>query len=260
METRQLIDGRSMPPIGFGTWQLEEGREAQQSVLAALGCGYRLVDTAAIYGNEQSVGEAVSQSDVPREQVFLTTKLWTRAQGYESAIAAFHESLAYLDLDYVDLYLIHWPGSDRKARVDSWRALSDIQKSGKAKSIGVSNFEISHLQDFIDTFDNLPAVNQIEFNPFNYARQKQTLRFCDQHNIVVEAYSPLGIGRVDNPAISEITDDIGRTNAQVMLRWAIQHGTVPIPRSADPDHIRQNLEVFDFELDKKQMSQIDSLS
>lgn len=256
----RLNSGQEMPAIGFGTWRLEDGEEAMQATMAAIKSGYRLIDTAAIYGNEKSVGRAISSSGVPREQIFLTTKLWTSEQGYESAQAAFDESLARLGLDYVDLYLIHWPGPDIKARTESWQALTEIHKSGKAKSIGVSNFELSHLHDFMKRFDKTPSVNQIQLNPFNFRQQREVVEFCRKHNIVVEAYSPLGRGRVDHPLISKIAAQHGKTNAQVMLRWAIQHNTIPIPKSATPERIRQNLDVFDFDLSNEQMSQLDSLS
>lgn len=255
----RLNSGQEIPAIGFGTWRLEEGEEATLATDTAIKAGYRLIDTAAIYGNERSVGEAISSCDVPRDQIFLTTKLWTSEQGYESAHAAFDESLTRLGLDYVDLYLIHWPGPDIKARTESWRALTEIHKSGNAKNIGVSNFELSHLHDFMERFDNPPSVNQIQFNPFNFRQQKEVVEFCRKHNIAVEAYSPLGRGRIDHPRISKIAEQHGKTNAQVMLRWAIQHNTIPIPKSATPERIRQNLDVFGFDLSNEQMSQLDSL-
>jgi diketogulonate reductase-like aldo/keto reductase len=255
-----LNTGIDIPAIGFGTWQLDEGREVKSAVNAALKTGYRLIDTAKIYGNERGVGEAIRAGDVARKDIFVTTKLWTNDMGYESALEAFSESIDKLGLEYVDLYLVHWPGHSSKRRADSWRALQEIKASGRVKSIGVSNYHIAHLEEIVQSSSELPSVNQIEFHPFMYKEQAGVLDFCKKHKIVVEAYSPLARGRqLSHPVISEIAKALAKNNAQVMLRWAIQHGTVPIPKSANPAHIRDNFNVFDFELSKSDMQRLDNI-
>lgn len=247
-----------MPAIGFGTWQIKEGLETKAAVLAALDSGYRLIDTAKIYGNETSVGEAIRQSSVSRDEIFVTTKLWTNDFGYDSAFEAFDASLMRLDMEYVDLYLLHWPnGSSRR---DAWRALAEIHRQDKAKAVGVSNFMVEHLEEVLSS-GLVPAVNQIEFHPFIYEEQKPVLELCNKHGIVVEAYSPLARARhMQNEVISAIAAAHGKSPAQIMLRWAIQHGTVPIPKSSNPARIKSNLEVFDFELSNSEMEKINNLS
>jgi len=254
----KLNSGTKIPAIGFGTWQLADGAEAHGAVENAIKSGYRLIDTAKIYGNEHSVGQAISQSGVDRDELFITTKLWPNDFGYEAGLAAFDKSLKLLNLKYLDLYLLHWPY--KTERKEAWRALIEIHKQGRSKAVGVSNYMVEHLEQVLKS-DLLPAVNQIEFHPFIYAKQKPVLEMCQKHGIIVEAYSPLTVGRnINNPKITEVAGQIQKSNAQVILRWCIQHGTVPIPRSTNPDHIRENLAVFDFELSTAQMSKIDSLS
>lgn len=261
MERVTLRTGGAVPAIGFGTWQLEEGSEARQAVKEALKVGYRLIDTARIYGNETSVGQIVLESSIARDEIFVTTKLWTSDQGYDSALRAFDASLARLGLDYIDLYLIHWPGHDARRRADSWRALTELRQSGKARAIGVSNYDVQHLSELLATSDEIPAVNQIEFHPFVFEQQRPALEYCQRQGIVVEAYSPLARSRVLNHlAIMHIAEQTGMTPAQVLLRWCIQHGTVPIPKSANPGRIRENFEVFDFKLSPKDMDILDGLA
>jgi diketogulonate reductase-like aldo/keto reductase len=253
----KLNTGRQIPAIGFGTWQLRPD-EAKQAVLDALKTGYRLIDTAKIYRNEASVGQAIKQSHIERQDIFVTTKLWPQDFGYDSGLAAFNESLKKLDTQYLDLYLLHWPDSPR--RKDAWRALGEIYKQGKAKSVGVSNYMVEHLQELLAESDLVPAVNQIEFHPFIYHKQKPVLEMCQKHDIAVEAYSPLTVGRrVNDPGISQIATRINKSNAQVILRWCIQRGTIPIPRSTNPAHIQENLAVFDFELSEPDMTALDKL-
>lgn len=257
----KLNTGGTMPAFGFGTWNLAEGGEVVDAVMEALNVGYRLIDTAKIYGNEGGVGEAVRKSSVPREDIFVTTKLWPNDFGYESALRAFDESLNRLGLEYIDLYLMHWPGREKGRREESWRALIDIYKRGQAKSIGVSNYMVEHLEDVLASSDVVPAVNQIEFHPYVYEKQRPILDFCKKHGIIVEAYSPLsrGLG-LDNITVHDIAERSRRTPAQVVLRWAIQHDTVPIPKSATPERIRENIKVFDFELSADDMKSLDDLS
>lgn len=254
----KLNDGGRIPVIGFGTWQLDP-KDAYESVKAALDTGYRLIDTAMIYRNEADVGRAIKDSGVSREDIFLTTKLFRNDMGYDSALAAIDESLKKLSQDYVDLYLIHWPGDSLEKRSDSWRALLEIKRQGKARHIGVSNFEIKHLKRLFDETETKPSVNQIEFHPFMYEQQKDLLDFCKEKGIVFEAYSPLARGQRQNPKLAEIGQKHGKSASQVMIRWAIQRGSVPLPRSSNPDHVKENFDVFDFKLTDKEMSDIDSV-
>jgi diketogulonate reductase-like aldo/keto reductase len=255
----KLNSGADIPVIGFGTWQLSP-EDAYGSVAAALDIGYRLIDTAKIYHNEEAVGEAIRDSKVPRKQIFLTTKLWNSDQGYDSALKACDASINRLGAAYVDLYLIHWPGDDPQRRADSWKALCDIQKQGKAKAIGVSNYTVRHLQELLDNSGIKPSVNQVEFHPFIYHQQKELLDFCEAEGIIFEAYSPLARGRRSDPLLEERGHKYNKSTSQVMLRWALQHGTVPLPRSADPEHIAENFEVFDFELSPEDMEAIDNIN
>lgn len=252
----RLNDGREIPVLGLGMWNLGSGRAAEDAVRAALGVGYRLFDTAKLYANERALGAAIRSDGVPRERVFVTTKLWNDDHGYEAALGAFDRSLGELGLDYVDLYLIHWPGG--KKRSESWRALETIHQRGLARSIGVSNYTIRHLEEVLAESRVVPAVNQVEFHPFLY--QKELLEFCGRHGIVVEAYSPLTKGRrLHDPVIQEVAAKVGRTPAQVLLRWCLQHGLVVIPKSSRSERIEENARVFDFSLSPADMARLDDL-
>ncbi len=257
----ELNTESKIPSIGFGTWQIEDGEEVISSVTAALDSGYRLIDTARIYQNEKGVGEAIRKSSVPRSEMFITTKLWPSDFGMDSARQAFDESLGRLGLEYVDLYLMHWPSRDSKRRHDAWQTLIEIKKEGRAKNIGVSNYTVEHLQDVLRYSDVVPAANQIEFHPYIYEDQKPILEFCKKHGIIVEAYSPLsrGLG-LDNLTVNDLAQRLGKTPAQIVLRWAVQHGTLPIPKSVNPEHTRENIRVFNFEISDQDMKMIDSLS
>lgn len=225
----------------------------------ALKTGYRLIDTATIYGNEESVGRAIQDSGIARKDIFVTTKLWNNDQGKDSAPQALKKSLDKLGLEYVDLYLIHWPVPE--TRVESWHALEELQKQGLALSIGVSNFMVKHLKELLDASGVVPAVNQIELHPFNYKQRQEVVEFCREHDIVVEAYSPLAQAtKLDNPVIAAVAGQVDKAPTQVMLRWAIQKGTIPLPKSATPEHIEANFNVFDFELKDTQMAELDSLN
>lgn len=260
MEGRVALNsGGLMPTIGFGTWSLTPDSIARSVVAVAIQAGYRLIDTASIYRNENGVGSAINNSGIPRSEIFVTTKLWNSDQGYGNAQKAFDMSLSRLGLDYVDLYLIHWP-SDKRHRDESWRALEFIFNSGRAKAIGVSNFTVSHLKELLDFASIVPAVNQIEFHPFNYETQRSILDFCHDQKIIVQAYSPLSQGRnIRDPRLSAIGQKLGKSNAQILIRWGIQHGAVPIPRSSEEKHIEQNIGVFDFEIPISDMTVLDKM-
>jgi diketogulonate reductase-like aldo/keto reductase len=255
----ELNTGINMPVIGFGTWQIDNQNAAKDAVKTALDIGYRLIDTAKIYGNEEGVGEGIKESGLDRSEVFVTTKLWNGDQGYDSALKAFDESLKRLGLEYLDLYLIHWPATDKRA--ESWKALQKIYDGGLAKNIGVSNYTVRHLEELLASSKVVPAVNQIEFHPFIYEEQKEVLEFCKQKGIIVEAYSPLARAKdLNNTTLHAVAERHGKTIAQIMLRWAIQHGTVPIPKSTNSGRIKENFDVFDFVLAEEEMSTINRLS
>jgi diketogulonate reductase-like aldo/keto reductase len=252
-----LSSGTAMPVVGFGTWRISDDA-AGEVVSKALKTGYRHIDTAKLYANERGVGKAIRDSGVARENIFVTTKLWSDDQPYDRALQAFDASLDRLGLDYVDLYLIHWPTEDRD---DAWKALQEIHKSGKAKAIGVSNYSVRDLKELLDWADVAPAVNQVEFHPFNYKEQRELLEYCEEQDIAVTAYSPLKRhSQLDTPELEKIANEAGKTSSQVVLRWCLQHGTAPLPRSTNVQHIRENMDLFDFELSADQMRTIDSLS
>lgn len=259
VKTLKLNTGEDIPAIGFGTWQIEPWKTAD-AVSNALKVGYRLIDTAKLYGNEAGVGEAVHDSGIDRSDIFVTTKLWNSDQGYDSAKQAFAGSLKRLGLDYVDLYLIHWPGNGE--RLASWKALTELYESGSAKAVGVSNFTVKHLEELAAHTKLIPAVNQIELHPFIYHEQLPVLEYCQQHGIVVEAYSPLARGgsQLHHEAITRIATRHKKTNAQVMLAWAMQHDTVPIPKSSSLERMQENLAAQDMTLTEADMAELDSLS
>ena len=254
--TVRLNNGIPMPLLGLGVYLMRSGRETYEAVRAALETGYRLVDTAAVYRNEVDSGRAVRDSGIPREEVFITTKLWNDDHGYDAAMRAFDASLRRLGTSFIDLYLIHFPVPD--VRKESWRALEKILQSGRARSIGVSNYTIRHLKELLGQSGVVPAVDQVEFSPFLY--QRDLLEFCRENGIQVEAYAPLTAGRrLHDPHITAIANRHGRTNAQVLLRWAVQHGLVVIPKSAHPDRIAENARIFDFELSSEEVTELDGL-
>ncbi|HEY8373857.1 MAG TPA: aldo/keto reductase [Pseudonocardiaceae bacterium] len=255
----RLNNGVQMPQLGFGVWQVPDD-QATEAVSTALEAGYRSIDTAAIYGNEEGVGRAIASSGLPREELFVTTKLWNSDQGYDSTLRAFDASLARLGLDYVDLYLIHWPVPSRDRYVDTWRAFEKLLSDGRVRAIGVSNFHIPHLQRLLDETGTVPVINQIELHP---GLQQDELRaFHAEHGIATEAWSPLAQGGevLRNPVITEIAARHGRTPAQVVLRWHLQLGNVVIPKSVTPSRIRENIDVFGFELSQDDMTAIAGLN
>lgn len=249
----KLNNGKSIPILGFGTWQLSEGDEAYKSVSDALQMGYRHIDTAKIYGNESSVGRAIKDSGIKREEVFVTTKLWDSDQSRVTDALA--QSLQRLGLDYVDLYLIHWPAPQR---IQAWKVLEGLVKSGSVKSIGVSNFTIRHLKELLETAEIRPVVNQVELHPFLY--QKELIEYCSQHSIAVEAYSPLARAKkFDHPTISKLAETYGHSPAQIMLRWSLQHGLIPLPKAADHRHIADNYAALGWEMNDHDMLLLDNL-
>lgn len=250
-----------MPTVGLGTWNLA-GR-VEEPVLAALTAGYRHIDTAKVYDTEEGIGRAITKSSTPREDIFITTKLANHNQGYESALAAIDESLEKLGMTYVDLYLIHWPFTEEtegeNRREETWRAMEEIHAKGKAKAIGVSNFEIEHLKEMDGYAKIKPAVNQIELHPFWY--RKELVGYCRAKNIAVTAYSPLTRREYfGHETLKSIAEAHGKSVAQVLLRWNLQHGNVVIPKSASPEHIAENIDVFGFELSGDDMWKLDSLN
>ncbi len=254
-----LNDGNEIPQLGFGVYQIPAD-EVIEPVHTAIQAGYRLIDTAALYENEEGVGKAVAGSGVPRDELFVTTKVWNSDQGYDRTLRAFDASLARLGLEYVDLYLIHWPVPGRDLYVDTWRALERLAEEGRSRSIGVSNFNPGHLQRLFDETDVVPAVNQVELHP--RLPQDHLRAFHAEHRIVTQAWSPIGQGRglLEEPVIGELAAAHGRTPAQVVLRWHLQLGNVVIPKSSHAHRIRENIDVFDFELGDDDMRRLASLA
>ncbi|KPL03584.1 MAG: glyoxal reductase [candidate division Zixibacteria bacterium SM1_73] len=253
----KLNNSVEMPIFGLGTYQTRSGKETQAAVLYALEAGYRLIDTAKIYGNEKDVGEVVRKSGIPREEVFITTKLWNSDHGYEAAIAACEKSLKSLGLSYIDLYLIHWPVEG--LRNETWRAMETLQKEGKCRAIGVSNYMIWHLEELLRSSSTVPAVNQVEFSPYLY--QKDLLEFCRSHNIQLEAYSPLTKGqKLSDPKLVAIASRYSKSPAQMLIRWVLQHGVIVIPKSSKKERIFENADVFDFTISPEDKSVLDSFN
>ncbi|MEV8314424.1 aldo/keto reductase [Streptomyces sp. NPDC059900] len=248
-----------MPQLGFGVWQVPDD-EAETAVATALEAGYRSIDTAAIYGNEEGTGRAIAASGVARDELFVTTKLWNNDQGYDSTLRAFDSSLEKLGLDHVDLYLIHWPLPSKNLAADTYKAFEKIYADGRAKAIGVSNFLPEHLERLLGETSVIPAVNQIELHP--HLQQRAAREFHAEQGITTEAWSPLGQGKglLEVPAIVAIAQKHARTPAQVVLRWHIQLGNVVIPKSVTPSRIKENIDVFGFELDPEDISAISALN
>jgi diketogulonate reductase-like aldo/keto reductase len=254
-----LNNGVEMPQLGYGVWQVPDD-EAESAVGVALEAGYRSIDTAAIYGNEEGTGKAIAASGIPREELFVTTKLWNSEQGYDSTLRAFDESLAKLGLEYVDLYLIHWPLPSKGLYVDTYKAFEKLHADGRIKAIGVSNFLPEHLERLIGETSVVPAVNQIELHP--HLQQQASRDYHAQHGIATEAWSPLGQGKglLEVPAIVAIARKHDRTPAQIVLRWHLQLGNVVIPKSVTPSRIKENIDVFDFSLDDEDLAAISALN
>jgi diketogulonate reductase-like aldo/keto reductase len=255
--TLALRSGTTIPQVGLGVWQSPQGAPTRDAVTAALELGYRHIDTARVYRNEADVGAAIAASAVPRAEIFVTTKLWNDDQGYDQTLRAFDASLGRLALDYVDLYLIHWPVEGK--RLDSWRALEKLFDHKRARAIGVSNFLVPHLEELLAVAKHVPHVNQIELTPFLQRRDVRAL--CSKHGIVVEAYSPLTRGkRLGHPTVVEVARGVNRSPAQVLLKWGLQQGHVVLPKSVRRERIAENAALFDFTLDARAMQQLDALN
>lgn len=263
-DTYTLNNGVKIPIIGFGTWQTPDGDIAKHAVEVALNAGYRHIDTAAAYGNEKSVGQAIKNSGINRHDLFITTKLWNADHGYKSAKAAIDRSLQNLMVDYLDLYLIHWPNPVdmrdhwAEANAESWRAMEEAVQAGKIRAIGVSNFRKRHLYELLKTAEIKPVVNQIMLNPSDL--QPDVVKVNNELKLLSEAYSPLGTGGLlGNETVNEIASEVGKSPAQVLIRWSLEHGFLPLPKSVHNKYIRANAEVFDFNLSSEQMNKLDSL-
>jgi len=251
-----LHDGNSMPLFGLGVWEAQSGKETYDAVLSALNAGYRHIDTAEMYGNEKDVGRAVNDSAINRAEIFVTTKLWDSGLGYDHALKAFDDSLKKMKLEYVDLYLIHWP--EKGSQLDIWRALERIKQEGRSRSIGVSNFAPKHLKELLVKDSEHPVVNQIELSPF--LQQEHIYSFCQKENIHLTGYCPLARGeRFTDPKLCQLATETNKSAAQLMIRWALQRGHTVIPKSVSPERIRENANVFDFNLTEEQMNMLDSL-
>ncbi|KIO57177.1 hypothetical protein B4064_0158 [Caldibacillus thermoamylovorans] len=258
MDYITLNNGLKMPQLGFGVWQVSD-EQATPAVKKALEVGYRSIDTAMIYGNEKGVGRAIKESNVPREELFITTKVWNADHGYENTLKAFDASLERLGLDYIDLYLIHWPTPKYDQYVDTYKAMEKIYKDGRAKAIGVCNFDIEHLERLLNECEVVPVVNQVERHP--YFQQRELQDFCEKHHIIIEAYSPLMNGKdvLNDSVVKEIAKAYGKTAAQVILRWHLQTGVITIPKSVTSSRIEENFDVFDFELTAEDMEKMTAL-
>ena len=251
-----LNNGVEIPALGLGVFQAEPGQETHDAVLHALETGYRHIDTARVYRNERAVGDALRESSVPRSELFVTTKLWNGDQGFEKTLAACDASLNRLVLDFIDLYLIHWPVEE--LRSESWSALEQLFEEGKCRAIGVSNYTVRHLEELLAECSVVPAVNQVEFSPYTF--QVKLLDYCRSHGIQLESYSPLTKGlKLDDPYLSEISANYSRTPAQLLLRWCLELQVVSIPKSVTPARIEENARVFDFEIAAEDMHKLNSL-
>lgn len=255
-DTITLNNGRKIPCLGLGLYKASEGGEVEEAIKYALNIGYRLFDTAAIYFNESGVGKAINSSTIVRNEIFITTKLWNDRHGFNETLKAFDESINKLNMDYVDLYLIHWPVGGKI--IETWKAFEKLYNEGRALSIGVSNFLEHHLNEFIDSVEIMPAVNQIEFHP--YLQQKSVVNYCKSKGIIVEAWSPLARGRVFcDPTIKSLARKYSKSHAQIILRWAYQLGVVIIPKSVHQNRIKENASIFDFKIEYDDMEKIESL-
>lgn len=258
-DTLTLNNGVTIPQVGLGVYKMTDESEANLAIQSALRMGYRLIDTAAIYENEHTVGSAVKESGISRDEIFITTKVWNSDQGYSQTLKAFETSLNKLQTNYLDLYLIHWPGKDKEKYRATWRALERLYSEGAVKAIGVCNFQTHHLEELLTVCNEVPAVNQIENHP--YLSQEEVRKYCQDKNILVEAWSPIARNRLaDEPTLNHIAKKHNRSVSQVILRWHLQNGSVVIPKSVHPERIKENCELFDFQLSLEDMKNINALN
>lgn len=261
MKRLKLYNGIEIPEIGFGTWHIKDGIELEFSIKTAIENGYTHIDTASKYKNEEFIGNTIEKYNIPRENLFITSKLWNEDKGYDNTIKAFQETLDRLKTDYLDLYLIHWPMTAEnweELNAETWRAFEDLYKMGKVKAIGVSNFMVQHMQSLRKTATILPMVDQIEFHPG--MMQKEILEYCRNNNIVVEAWSPLGSGRMlDNKDLKIITDKYKKSVAQICIRWCIQNNVIPLPKSTHLERIKDNIDIYDFRISDEDMEYINNM-
>lgn len=251
-----LRNGTKIPLLGFGTYKSGSDEDTSKSLKNALKLGYRMIDTASFYGNEVGIGKGIKESKVDREEIFLVTKLWNEDHGYENTIEAFNKSLRNLNVDYIDLYLIHWPN---KLNAETWRAFEDLHEMGKAKAIGVCNFKVNHLEELKKSANIMPMINQVEMHPFSI--KNEILNYCKESNIKVIAWSPISRGRIfSNDLMISLSEKYNKTIAQIALRWHIQRGVIPIPKSSNEDRIKENIDIFDFEISSEDMKYIDLLN
>lgn len=256
-DTVTLNNGVDMPGFGLGVYKVEDGDTVIKSVRTAIECGYRSIDTASFYANEEGVGEGIRQSGIAREEIFITSKVWNDEQGYKSTLEAFESSLERLKVDYLDLYLIHWPVKGKYK--DTWRALEELYKAGKVRAIGVSNFHIHHLEDLMKDANIKPAINQVEFHP--HLTQEKLRAYCRERHIQFESWSPLKRGQLlDDPGLMEIADKYGKSVPQVILRWNVQNEVIVIPKSITEERIKENADIFDFSLTVPEMEMIDAMN
>lgn len=253
-----LNTGRTIPILGFGTWELY-GDTAYKSVRCALESGIRHIDTASMYDNEKEIGRAVRDSGIPRKDIFITSKVWNDQQGYDSTLKAYKESLKKLEMDYLDMYMVHWPV--KETRINTYQAIETLYKKNKIKNIGVCNYLIEHLKEIFEASDIKPAVNQIELHPFDYEFRKPVIDFCRKHKIQMEAYRPLVKAKYnDNKVLQSMSRRYGASVPQLLIRWGLKKGFVVIPRSSKPEHIRQNIDVFNLDINSDDMIILDGLN
>ena len=263
METVQFYNGRTMPKIGLGTYRVKDSDECRESVKYAIERGYRSIDTAMIYGNEETVGQGIKEglksTGLSREDLFITSKLWLTDFGRQNVEDAYRQSVAKLGLDYLDLYLMHWPGTNEAVMIDTWRGMEDLYKQNQVKNIGVSNFTPEHFEALLAQVSIKPVINQVEFHP--YLTQNKLRKYLEAQNIIMESWSPLMNSQIlHDEVINEVANEVGKTPAQVVIRWNIQHDVVVIPKSVTPHRIEENLDVWNFELSDNQMERIDQLN
>lgn len=263
METVQFYNGRTMPKIGLGTYRVKDSDECRESVKYAIEQGYRSIDTAMIYGNEETVGQGIKEglesTGLSREDLFITSKLWLTDFGRQNVEDAYRQSVEKLGLDYLDLYLMHWPGTNEAVMIDTWRGMEDLYKQNQVKNIGVSNFTPEHFEALLAQVSIKPVINQVEFHP--YLTQNKLRKYLEAQNIIMESWSPLMNSQIlHDEVINEVANEVGKTSAQVVIRWNIQHDVVVIPKSVTPHRIEENLDIWNFELSDNQMERIDQLN